>query len=262
MTEDEQMAGEMIAASRDVAPLDLLMRAVSRDGVDIATIERLAALHEAALDRAAAQEWRDAMARYQEACPPVPRRQTARIATRSGAAYTYSYADLGDIAAHVQPYLHREGLSYSWDIEQDRESVTAICTLRHSGGHSESSRVTMPITSPSPGMSAAHQVAGARTMACRLSLASVLGAATVDDDPDGSVADQSAPASAEQIASIRGAMRDLGVAVEEDDYRRFLRHLGIESLEDLPAERVGYAMSTLRTAAARRAQTETETEQP
>lgn len=53
-----------------------------------------------------------ALLAFQQEMPTVPKTKTARVPTKSGAQYTYSYADLAVVSAHATPLLARHGLLF------------------------------------------------------------------------------------------------------------------------------------------------------
>ena len=53
----------------------------------------------------------EALSRFQEKCPLVPKLHQAKIPTRSGGEYSYVYADLGDTVEAAKPLLAEFGLA-------------------------------------------------------------------------------------------------------------------------------------------------------
>lgn len=165
--------------------MDLIKTVLEKGGEDsIAVVERLVALQERVENRAAAKEFADAMAKFQEECPPVPKNKTAQIATDSGAKFSYKFAELSVIARHIKPYLHKNGLSYKWDTVEEGGKIIVTCTVKHVNGHQEQSKCTLPLGTRA-GMSDQQKVASARHFGERLSLTQALGITTADDDTDG-----------------------------------------------------------------------------
>lgn len=167
---------------------DLLRVAVEKQ-IPVETMEKLVALHERMSDRAAAQEFAEAMAKFQASCPPIPRTAKANIATKTGGRFGYTYAPLDQIARTIRPHLERVGLSCTWDSETNEAHTIVHCTciVRHVNGHRSEARCSMPIES-SAGMSAQQKVAAAMTFAQRKSLCQALGLTTTEPDLDGQVA--------------------------------------------------------------------------
>jgi len=230
-----------IAQSEVGATLAVLHKAVE-SGVDADSLSKILDMQERILDRAAAQEFADALAEFQNDCPLMQRTSTASIATKSGAKYSYKFAALDEIAKTIQPVLHRHGFSYSWDCEVEGAIMTVTCTLRHRNGHRESAKFVCPTESSSPGMSPQQKNAGALTFAKRQSLTAVLGLTMTDPDTDGA-SDPTAKVNADQVVKLEDALEGL-----EMDRARFFKAMGVDSdkLSDIPANVFPSAMSLIR----------------
>lgn len=53
-----------------------------------------------------------ALLAFQQEMPTVPKTKTARVPTKNGGAYSYSYADLSVVSAHATPLLARHGMLF------------------------------------------------------------------------------------------------------------------------------------------------------
>lgn len=163
-----------------------LMEKALEASAPIETLERLVALAERVREIQAREAWYAAMARFHAECPPIYKSKTARIRTRTGPGYEYTFASLDNIKPTVDPILGKHGLSARWTspvIEKDR--VTVECMVSHELGHSESSgAVTMPILSGQEdvGANPMQRVAIAMTYAKRYALLNVLGLAPEEDE--------------------------------------------------------------------------------
>jgi hypothetical protein len=198
----------------------------------------LFALYERDADRRAAQEFNDAMARFQNECPPIPKTSEARITTKGGTQYGYRYAELDEIAATIGPHLHKNGLSYSWDSSVEGEVLRVVCKLSHVNGHSREAVFSAPTANTNPGMSDLQKHAAALTFGRRQSLVQVLGLTTTDPDADGAnvetITDRQI-AALENMIEAAGAKRD-----------RFLAYMGVESLDQIRAADFAQAVTALQ----------------
>ncbi len=102
----------------------------------------------------------------------------------------YRYADLPQIMAAIDPLLHANGFTYTWDVEslpakEGPDRLVVTCTLHHVSGHKRTSKF---ISKPTGGdMLSANQISGSGiTFGKRYSLCGVLGI-TTDDDTDDAV---------------------------------------------------------------------------
>lgn len=241
-------AARAVDQRRDVAVAEpsvgQLIQMALEKGADVDKLEKLIALHERVSDRRAAIEFAEAMAAFQAECPPITHSRKAKITTSSGGGYEYTYAELDAIARAVNPILAKHGLSYSWDTSINEKGwLHCTCTVRHINGHVASpANFSLPTESSNPGMSAQQKVASATTFAKRQSLIAALGITTSDDDFDGGGASvDPRPISAKQLQEIE----DL-VTEAQPDLPKFLAHLGVTALPQLPLSRYREAVSFLR----------------
>lgn len=222
--------------SGPAAVLALMAQAVEK-GMAVDTMESLQAMYHKEQDRAAAREFADAMARFQETCPAIPKNaSTATVGERSGAKFSFTYAPLDTIAATVGPHLHKLGLTYSWDTEAGDKGLICTCTLRHRNGHSVSARFACP-TDSSLAVGSQQKFGAALTYARRYSLIQVLGLTTTDPDAD-QVASE--PIGPNQEALLDALIQEVGA-----DKPRLLKWLGVAALADLPAAEYARAVNGL-----------------
>lgn len=211
--------------------IDRILGLAITSNVTVETIERIVALKERMEDRAAAAEFNAALAAFQGACPPIRKGSTAKIATRSGGQFSYTYASLDRIAEVVRPVLKEHGLSYSWDSEMADTKVVCKCIVRHIAGHSQSAHFTCPTESDSA-MSAQQRHASALKYAMRQSLVQALGLTTTDSDTDASTTEKLTPdqvaeidaliieAKADRVAVLKYAKADTVETIAARDYSK------------------------------------------
>ena len=207
-------------------PMAILQMAVER-GLDVANIRELSALAERWQDRQASQDFADALTAFKGQCPTIRKTRTAKIASRAGGEYSYDYAPLEAIAAIVDPILHGLGLSYSWDSTMEGNTMRVTCTLRHVGGHRETSTFLCP-TASSSGMSDAQKYASAMTFARRQSLTAILGLTTADMDRDGGDPTKITQEQAAQIEDL--------ISASATDRAKFLTWAGVADVADIMAK--------------------------
>lgn len=231
-----QMAGT--EQSGPSAILALMTAAVTK-GVPAETMESLQRLYHVEQDRQAAREFADAMAQFQATCPAIPKSSTAKVTSkRTGSAFTYTYAELDQIAETVRPHLHSLGMSFSWDSALSDKMVTATCTLRHRNGHAATSHFACPTDSESA-MSGQQQHAAALTFAKRQTLIAVLGLTTTDPDTGdtGATLERIGP---HQAALLEALIQEVGA-----DKPKLLKWLGVAAVADLLASDYQRAINAL-----------------
>ena len=224
-----------LAALTPTTMPELFRLAVSKGQEGVAILERLVALDERMSARRAAQDFAEAMARFKETCPPVPRRteNTQFKVTRNGTQVPRRYATLEDIEATVRGPLGACGLSFRWgDSTIAGGNMTLQCIVSHAGGHSVTSSVVLPVESRA-GCSEAQKYGAVMTYAQRYSLIQALGLTTCDDDTDGASDEPAVPITPEQVEALE-ALIDQRPAGSR---ARLLEYLGIDKLEAMPASR-------------------------
>lgn len=217
-----------------------LIRFAIQEKAPVENLERLVALQERVMARDAALEFARALADFQASCPPIKKVKTAKIVTKGGGGYEYTYAPLEEIVRTTKPLLTKRGFSYGWDsvVSPNGAMLTVTCTLRHLNGHSTTAGFTLPVENPSA-MSPQQKVGAALTFAQRKTLESVLGLNT-EDDTDAVTEVDPKPINDDQLTELQDLVKESKV-----DLGRFLKYLQVASLADLPAVRYREAKAAL-----------------
>lgn len=238
MALDVQQPRALSAENAAQQSFDLIRFAIESK-VDVESLEKLVAMQQRIQDRLAAQEFAQAMAAFQRDCPSIKKTSTANIVTKSGGKFSYTYADLDEIASVVNPILAKYGLSYGFDSKLDKDLLTCICTVRHNNGHSVPSTFTLPTASESA-MSAQQKVGAALTFAKRQALSAALGITTSQEDPN---AEQSNPTMIDQDAAIE--IEEL-ITETGSNRSRFLDFMGVGKVAEIRAVDYHKAINALK----------------
>jgi len=214
-----------------------ILRIAIEGKVDVGTIERLVALKERSDAKFAATEMNLALAAFQSECPPIQKKSTAKITTKSGGQYAYKYAELDQIARVTRPLLTKHGLSYSWDSSLENDRISCTCTLRHVGGHFQTASFATS-TKTESAMNDQQKVAAALTYARRQSLIQVLGLTTTDPDTDGGSTEK---ITEQQAMTVNDLVVDSGA-----DLTKFLAYMGVASIAEISARDFHKAMTALK----------------
>lgn len=126
-----------------------------------------------------------ALAAFQAEAPAVPKDKTAKVPTKAGGQYSYSYADLADVAAAAYPILARHGLSFSCCPRQTERGRELVGLLMHESG--ERLEGSLPLQGVTP-----QELGSSITYARRYLLGSMTGIVT-DADDDGALAQAAKP---------------------------------------------------------------------
>jgi len=114
-----------------------------------------------------------AKARARGEFPDIPRRRVATVRMKAGGSYSYSYADLSDVFAAINPVLSAFGL----DVAQWPEGATLYTRISHKDGAQEV--MPWPIKPmPQRGLDDAQAFQAAVQVAKRYALTAALGITT------------------------------------------------------------------------------------
>jgi len=177
------MSNELTTQQGGQVSVIAMMDKAVQSGVDVAQLERLMDLHERMIDRDAKAQYLQAMAKFQSICPSVKRTRTVKNRDNT---VRYKYAPLDEIMSTIKTPAEECGLSYSFTNEHQENGLLTICTVRHTGGHSEQSSFLVP-RYDGHGTNVAQDFGSASTFGKRYALSNAFGI-TIADDDDGSSA--------------------------------------------------------------------------
>lgn len=174
-----------IIQNQNDSSINKLITVALEQKADIQTLERLFSLQKEWEANEAKKEYIKAFSLLQGELPIVEKE--TEVKGKDG-KLRYTYAKLEKIISEAKPFIAKHGFSYTFTEKKDKEMATAICTVRHSLGHSEEFPFTIEIgtedymTSP--------QKYGARmTFAKRYAFCNAFGIVTADEDDDANAKD-------------------------------------------------------------------------
>ena len=132
-----------------------------------------------------------ALAELQSKLPRIGKDKKAKVRTKTGADYTYDYANLATVSREILPLLGESGLSFTArpTLREDGKFVLAYSLLHVSGEREDG-------VYPLPSGGTPQEIGSAITYARRYCLCAVTGAAPDDDDDDAQAAETGARAPA------------------------------------------------------------------
>ena len=217
-----------------ITPMALLQRAVE-SGADLDRLEKLMALQERWEASEARKAFVEALSAFKADPPTVFKTRKANFA---GGGASYEYATLADCVAAIVPALSRHGLSHRWATEQADQRVSVTCALTHVMGHGET--VTLTAGADDSGRkNAIQQIGSTITYLQRYTLLAITGLAAEGQDDDGVGADFTV-ISDDQKQELIALMQEV-----QADPDRFLKFLGIDYIDRLPARRFDEAKKAL-----------------
>ena len=211
-----------------LTPLDMLNRALET-GASMDVLEKFMLLHERWESGNARKAFDAAISEAKAEIPPIVKNAKGHNDKR--------YANFAAIAGVVDPILSKHGLSYRFRTAQtDKISVT--CVLSHRDGHSEETTLAGPADN-SGSKNAIQAIGSTLTYLQRYSLIQALGLAATEDD-DGRAAGAGGTITDEQVERLQREIMDT-----DSDLPKFLAHMKVEALADIPASRFDAAMQAL-----------------
>ena len=159
------------------------------------------------------------------------------------------YLSTGKMLAVLNPELADDDLFVDYKLKDsdDYNWMTLTCFLKHKGGYSEETSMTLKVetTGPKGGavMTDTHARMSALTYLIRGTTTAKLGIAIVDErfDDDGNAAGELEYISEKQLSQIIDMIN-----AKEADETKFLKYIGVESLEKIPADKFNAAMTALK----------------
>jgi hypothetical protein len=118
-----------------------------------------------------------ALAGFQAEMPTVTKGKTAKVPTKDGGSYSYTYADLADVTAAAMPILTRHGLAFTACPRHTEHGYELVGRLLHDSG--EALDGSLPLHG-----STAQQIGSSLTYNRRYLFGCMTGLIT-DDDNDG-----------------------------------------------------------------------------
>lgn len=175
---------EAMAETGLINPNDRLIELAIKSEASIEYLERLMDLKERWEAAQAEKAFSAAMARFQGACPVIPKNKQVRYQTRNNDWVDYSYSTLDVIVEHIKKPLADNELFYSFEETREQNELTVTCVLQHKDGwRKTSTRKGAPDNSGSK--NAIQSDSSAYSYLRRGTLTAVTGAVAGDGDPDG-----------------------------------------------------------------------------
>ncbi len=168
------------AVKKDDSVNALIAQAIGAN-VPVETLERLFALRKEVKAEQAKEAFVTSLAGFQADIKTIEKKKP--VMNKDGKTVRYYFAPIDSIVDQIKTALGKYGFSYTWNVQNDVGFVTAICTITHEFGHSQTSEFKVPID-PEGYMTAPQKVASALTFAKRYSLCNALGISTGDEDTD------------------------------------------------------------------------------
>jgi hypothetical protein len=156
----------------------LLELAINKD-LDVEKLTKLVELRGKIEAEKSRRLFFEAMNRFQSLVPELRKSKPVAFGETK-----YSYAPLSDIVRQIKEVCQECGLSYRWEISDNKEEIKVTCLITHTAGHTEST--TMTAGPDDSGKKNRIQARGSAIQYLqRYTLIGALGLATADADIDG-----------------------------------------------------------------------------
>ena len=198
--QNEIMANEITSVGINT---ELLFQTAIEKGSSIEALERLMAMRRELKEEYAKESFFRSLSKFQSECPAIVKGK--KVMDKSGNKVRFSYAPLDAIVKMVKTPLKDNGFSYTIETNQEKDSVTAICSLHHIDGYTQTASFNVPID-PGGYMNEPQKVATALTYSKRYAFCNATGIMTSDYDNDGGEVEG---ATKDQIVQLEQLSQDL-----------------------------------------------------
>lgn len=211
-----------------LTPMDMLNQALTR-GASLEIVEKMMGLQERWEANQARKAFNEAIAAAKAEIKPIVRDKKGHNDKR--------YVSFDAIARMVDPILSKHHLIYRFRSEQSDGRISVTCVLSH-GIHHEETTLCGPADTTG-NKNAIQAIGSTLTYLQRYSLVQMLGLAAADDD-DGKAGGAGEVLSAKQVEEMQALIVEVAA-----DIQKFCKHMKVEKIEDIPANRFQSAMDAL-----------------
>ncbi|HEX7115660.1 MAG TPA: ERF family protein [Steroidobacter sp.] len=219
------------------ALIQVIERAASNPSIDVEKMERLLAMQERVLAKQTESEFNEALTAAQAEMSTISADAT-NPQTRS------KYATYAKLDRVLRPIYTRHGFSISYDTDDSpKPDHVRVLAYVSRGGYTRTYKVDMPADGKGAKggdvMTKTHAAGSAMSYGMRYLLKAIFNVAVGEEDDDGNSA-SSPPITAEQAKNLQSLAKEVGA-----DIGRFLKYMGVESIEDLPRDKYETALRAL-----------------
>ena len=218
-----------------------MMEMALASGQPLDNLEKLMVLQERYEANEAKKAFVKAMAAFKADPPKIIKDQKVEFQTSNGQTQ-YDHASLAEVTSKINGALSQHGLSAGWITAQRDGQIFVTCTMTHDLGHAENTTLSAA-PDASGGKNSIQAIGSTVSYLQRYTLLALTGLATHENENDGKPPVQ--PITPEQVQKIEAALKAKG-----RDKAGLLKFLGLERLEDIPANWFQKTMDTINQAQA------------
>jgi len=240
----EQQPGNGLPTRRDADTtlLDIIAKAASDPNVDVEKLERLTALYERHMEREAHAAYTAALAEMQPELPEIEER--GEILDKAGEVQS-TYALWEDVQAKIKPILARHGFALTFAIGKEEGQLSVTGKLSHRQGHVEQTTIHLPLDT-SGSKNTVQSYGSSTSYGMRYTARALLNLTSRGEDDDG-VAGGTKYINPGQVEALT-----LLAERAQVEMVRYCAHLGVPSLDQLPARQYRAAEKSLQEAITKR----------
>lgn len=226
------MDNALVKTDIQTTPAMLLSLAVEQ-GADLDRLEKLMNIKMQWEENEARKAYFEAMTAFKANPPEIEKNKKVAYGNTK-----YSHASLWNVTEKINSELSKYGLSASWTTKQPEKEITVTCRISHVLGHFEETSLTA-LPDNSGAKNSIQALGSTITYLQRYTILALTGLATQDQDDDGNGA--TVYISDKELSTITDM-----VNAKDVDLAKFLKYVGCESLETIPANKFNSAMAALR----------------
>jgi hypothetical protein len=226
-----------------ITPADMILKAVT-EKADLDKLEKLLALQERYEANEAKKAYYKAMAQFKANPPKIDKDKEVAFNTNAGKT-SYKHATLGNVTEKVSAELSKYGLSAGWTTKQNGQ-ICVTCRITHELGYSEETTLCAPADN-SGSKNVIQQIGSTITYLERYTLLALTGLATYDQDDDGQAVGKQL-INDNQKSQILDMINDLEWKPNGQNYHKFLKLVGTDSIDNIAADQFPKAILILTSA--------------
>lgn len=220
-----------------------LAQGVTKDNAD--ALGKLMELYERMEDRNAEKQFASDFVALKKAMPPI---HAIKPVPNKDGTVRYHFAPLEEIDRILKPIALQYGFTYSFTEEQSNRpgTITKVCIVQHSSGHSARHPYSVRIGSGPPGSTESQSDGAAHSYAKRGALCDAFGI-VIERDTDGAGGDDARdlgrPITAKEAADLAD-----WVEATKSDKAKFLKFAEAATFEEIRANRLSELHALLKRA--------------
>ena len=209
-----------VPPSNALTPMEMIRVAVTQ-GADIDKLKQLMDLQERFEANEARKAFVAAMNKFKANAPTIAKNKTVAFGNTN-----YKHATLDHVCDVVTKALSNVGITHAWQVKQEKDLVTVICTLTHELGHSESTELS-GVHDTSGSKNAIQAVGSTVTYLQRYTLLAATGLAAKNEDTDGNAPGKPVM----PVEKLEEYLRQMGEVERMDDLQKVFKKSYAEASE-------------------------------